>query len=54
MADFVNNNYDETVPIIRVKAGIYLIGNRRVTAKILNVNLVVRIGGGYSSIKEYV
>lgn len=32
----------------------YLFGNKKVFLKILNGNLVVRIGGGYISIQDYI
>ena len=55
MANYINNAHDNNaLPIKRVSAGIYLIGSRKVTAKIMAGKLVVRVGGGYTSVEEYV
>lgn len=41
------------VPITRLGQGYYLFGTRKIYAKILNGKLVVRVGGGYMIITEF-
>ena len=54
MADFANNANVNNVTIKRVSPGIYFIGARKVTAKIISGKLVIRLGGGYTGIEEYI
>ena len=42
------------VPIKRLGDGYYLFGTRKIYAKIINGKLVVRVGGGYMNIEEFV
>lgn len=42
------------VPVIRLGGGFYLFGTRKIYAKIMNGKLVVRVGGGYMVIDEFV
>lgn len=42
------------VPIKKLSNGYYLFGTRKIYAKILNGNLVIRVGGGYMSIEEFI
>ena len=42
------------VPIRKLGNGFYLFGTKKIFAKILNGKLVVRVGGGYMSIEEFI
>jgi hypothetical protein len=42
------------VPVKRLGGGFYLFGTRKIYAKILNGKLVVRVGGGYMKIEEFI
>ncbi len=43
-----------TVPIKKLGDGYYLFGTRKIYAKILNGKLVIRVGGGYMIIEEFI
>lgn len=47
--NFVNS----PVPITRLGNNKYSFGTREVVAKVLNGRLVIRVGGGYMSIEEF-
>jgi len=53
LADFLNM-FGTKVPILRLGGGFYLFGTRKIYAKIMNGRLVVRVGGGYMTIDEFV
>jgi len=42
------------VPIQRLGNGYYLFGTRKIFAKIMNGKLVIRVGGGYMVIEEFI
>lgn len=42
------------VPVKRISPGKYLFGTRNIMAKIINGNLVIRVGGGYMSVDEFI
>lgn len=42
------------VPVIRLGGGFYLFGTKKIYAKIMNGKLVVRVGGGYMIIDEFI
>lgn len=42
------------VPVKRLGGGFYLFGTRKIYAKIMNGKLVVRVGGGYMFISEFI
>lgn len=42
------------VPIKKLGGGFYLFGTRKIYAKILNGKLVIRVGGGYMIITEFI
>jgi hypothetical protein len=42
------------VPVKRLGGGYYLFGTRKIYAKIMNGKLVVRVGGGYMVIEEFI
>jgi len=48
------NHHDCAVPIQKLFDGTYLFGTRKITAKVLNGKLMVRVGGGYMSIDEFI
>ena len=52
LADWINNN-DCPVPIKRMGGGYYMFGSKKIFAKIINGNLLIRVGGGYMSIDEF-
>ena len=42
------------VPIKKLGNGSYLFGTKKIYAKILNGKLVIRVGGGYMGIEEFI
>jgi hypothetical protein len=42
------------VPIRKVGNGFYLFGTKKIYAKILNGKLVIRVGGGFMIIEEFI
>jgi len=42
------------VPVKRLGGGFYIFGTRKIYAKIMNGKLVVRVGGGYMFISEFI
>ena len=52
MAGYMNN-FDMDVPMQRLGDGQYMFGTRKVFAKIMNDKLVVRVGGGFMLIDEF-
>jgi hypothetical protein len=42
------------VPIKKLGDGYYLFGTRKIYAKILNGKLVIRVGGGFMVIEEFI
>lgn len=53
LAKFLNVN-NCPVPIKRLGGGYYLFGTKKIYAKILNGRLVIRVGGGYMVIDEFI
>jgi len=47
------NTFPLDVPIQRLGDGNYMFGSRKIFAKIMNDKLVVRVGGGYMLIDEF-
>lgn len=45
--------YGCNIPLTRLGGGFYLFGTRKIFAKIMNGKLVVRVGGGYMVIDEF-
>ena len=43
-----------TVPVERMGLGRYRFGSRNIIAKIINMKLVIRVGGGYMSVDEFI
>jgi hypothetical protein len=42
------------VPIKRLGNGYYLFGTKKIYAKIMNGKLVIRVGGGFMTIEEFI
>ena len=42
------------VPIKRLGNGYYLFGTKKIFAKIMNGKLVIRVGGGFMIIEEFI
>ena len=53
LAQFINFNTCP-VPVKRLGGGYYLFGTRKIYAKVLNGRLVIRVGGGYMIIDEFI
>eukprot|EP00358_Blepharisma_japonicum_P001495 CAMPEP_0202951628 /NCGR_PEP_ID=MMETSP1395-20130829/32557_1 /ASSEMBLY_ACC=CAM_ASM_000871 /TAXON_ID=5961 /ORGANISM="Blepharisma japonicum, Strain Stock R1072" /LENGTH=353 /DNA_ID=CAMNT_0049659337 /DNA_START=1106 /DNA_END=2164 /DNA_ORIENTATION=- len=53
IADYVNTRKIE-VPFVREDLGIYLFGSKRVFIKLENGKIIIRVGGGYMKIDEFV
>lgn len=53
LARYINES-GTTLPIARISEGWYLFGTRKIYAKVMNGRLVVRVGGGYSNLKEFI
>lgn len=52
MAAYINN-FDLDVPLQRLGDGQYIFGQRKIFAKMQNDKLVIRVGGGYMLIDEF-
>jgi hypothetical protein len=52
LADLLNHT-NKDVQIKRVGEGKYMIGDKKINAKVVNGKLLVRIGGGYTTMQEY-
>ena len=48
------NSMEISVPIRRLGGGFYLFGTRKIYAKVLNMKLVVRVGGGFMNFTEFI
>jgi hypothetical protein len=42
------------VPVQRTGVGKYMFGTRNIIAKITNMKLLIRVGGGFMSIDEFI
>ena len=42
------------LPVKRLGVGKYMFGSRNIIAKIINGNLLIRVGGGYMSADEFI
>lgn len=55
MADFINNRDPPlAIPIIREDQGIYLFNSRKIKVKIENNKVIVRLGGGFEGIEDFI
>ena len=53
LAEFLNANGGSPVKFSRMGGGFYMFGNKKIYAKIINGKLVIRVGGGYMGIEEF-
>ena len=47
LADFLKNRLDGTLEVKRIGPGKYMFGSKKISAKVMNGKLLVRVGGGY-------
>ena len=52
IADVIIEN-EITLPIIWIKDMLYVVGSERMTAEIRNGRALLRVGGGYQKLTEY-
>ena len=52
VADHVNK-FELEIPIQRLSEGNYMFGSKKIFAKIMNDKLVIRVGGGFMLIDEF-
>jgi len=45
---------DIRIPIVPIKASLYLIGSNRVSCQLKNDQLILRVGGGFEKFEDYV
>lgn len=48
------NSAGVQLPITRLGEGFYMFGTKKIFAKIMNNKLVVRVGGGFMGIDEFI
>lgn len=53
LADYLNR-VQCPVPIVRISSSQYHFGSKKIAAKVINGNLVIRVGGGYMGIEEFI
>ena len=56
LAEFVNNYPDRQnlkIMFLRESSGVYEFGNRRVEVKVSKGKILIRVGGGYMGIDEF-
>jgi hypothetical protein len=53
LARYINTQGVE-LPITRLGGGFYMFGTKKIYAKIMNNKLVVRVGGGFMGIDEFI
>ncbi|OMJ66321.1 hypothetical protein SteCoe_36867 [Stentor coeruleus] len=55
MAEFCNNRVPPlAIPLVREDTGIYLFNSRKIKVKIENNKVIVRLGGGFQGIEEFI
>jgi hypothetical protein len=42
------------LPVTRLGGGFYMFGTKKIFCKIMNNNLVVRVGGGFMGVAEFI
>ena len=52
MAKYLNE-IDFHVPVERISEGNYILGSKKIYAKIMNGKLVIRVGGGFMLMDEF-
>jgi hypothetical protein len=56
LAEFINNYPDRSklkIMFMRESEGVYMFGSKRVSVKVEQSNIKIRVGGGYLSIDEF-
>jgi hypothetical protein len=53
LAQYINGMRIE-LPISRLGGGQYMFGSKKIYAKVMNNKLVVRVGGGYMDMNEFI
>ena len=53
MQEYLSLN-DSPVPIQKLSGGNYMFGTRKIYAKVMNGKIMVRVGGGYMTIEEFI
>lgn len=53
-AEAINNSPYTALKVVRIEVGKYLFGTKRIIAKIVNSKLVIRVGGGFMSVEEFI
>ena len=52
IAKYLNEN-NINLPVKRLGDGYYLFGTKKIYARIMNGKLVIRVGGGFMSVEEF-
>ena len=50
----INQSAYQQLKIVRLEQGKYMFGSKKIMAKIINNKLVIRVGGGYMSVEEFI
>lgn len=53
-AEALNRSNYADLKVIRLEQGKYMFGTKKILAKIINNKLVIRVGGGYMSVDEFI
>lgn len=53
-AKAINQSAYSGLHIVRIKQGQYMFGTKKIMAKIINGKLVIRVGGGYMCVEEFI
>jgi hypothetical protein len=54
MFGYFMNKIGINIPIKKLGGGYYMFGTKKIFCKIINGKLVVRVGGGYMGMEEFV
>ena len=55
LADYINYNGSSLdVMFIRLQAGVYSFGSKKICVKVDNNKIIIRVGGGYMNIEEFI
>jgi hypothetical protein len=49
-----NQNIVENLEITRISKGVYMFGTQKIHAELRNGHLIIRVGGGYMSMDEFI
>jgi hypothetical protein len=53
-AEALHRSAYSDLKVVRLKAGQYMFGTKKIMAKIINNKLVIRVGGGYMAVDEFI